>query len=92
MWAVYALLCAVAVVYGRVFGNDKMRAMVSSWGLALTQTFVVEEPMLIFLSYLLPRLMDALSANEWVAGMVNAVVSSGVGQAVSTVWIAIRGG
>lgn len=92
MLTVYAVCCAVTIIFGRLFGPSKLAAMVSSWGLALSQTFIVEEPLLIFISSVLPKLMEKLMANEWVANIVNTVISSAVGQAIASAAAAIRGG
>jgi hypothetical protein len=42
MWAIFAMLCLLAITYSRVFGAEQTRLMVLSWGLAEGQSLTLE--------------------------------------------------
>lgn len=86
----YAVFSALIVVYGLFFGNAKMERLVQSWGLALVQTFGVEEPLLITLTQLVPYLMERLTSNEAFAQIVHELLSTGVGKAISSCFSIFR--
>lgn len=90
MVAIYVVLSMLIVIYGRLFGPAKTQAMLSSWGLALSQTFVVEEPGIIALSVILPWLMNALTSNPLVADISNAIAGSFIGQAFGRIAAVFR--
>lgn len=91
MLSVYALLSALVVAYGRQFGDAKVAALVSSWGIGLSQTFGIEEPIMIVISQIVPAVMEAISQNEACGAVVHEVMNSFLARAVSSCVASIHG-
>ncbi|KAG8463284.1 hypothetical protein KFE25_004795 [Diacronema lutheri] len=61
MWTCFAVCCTVIITYGQVMGESASRSMLTSWSVALGQTFFVHEPLMLALSAAVPVLLKALA-------------------------------
>lgn len=84
------VLCFLIFAYGVTFGSRKTMAIVTSWSIALCQTFGVEEPLLIGLSQALPSLMESISHNEAVGSCIHGLMASMVGRALLSLFNAVK--
>lgn len=57
MWLCFAVCCTLIVTYGIVLGEEASSNMLTSWTLALGQTFIVHEPLLISVTAAAPLII-----------------------------------
>lgn len=85
-WSMFAMLAILSITYGVLFGEDRFQALMQSWGIALSQTFAVEEPLMIVLAVLLPRLVEALSSSS----VVQEILNTAIGQLIVSCVVGLR--
>ncbi|KAJ1629684.1 hypothetical protein T492DRAFT_840620 [Pavlovales sp. CCMP2436] len=90
MWAIFAALAMIAVVYSVLFGHETTRLMLFSWGLAQSQTYSLEEPIIIVSSILLPWVIDTLSSNEVTGEILNEYVGGIISNCVAPIEAVFR--
>lgn len=81
-WTLFAVCAWLSISFAIVFGEARFNALVQSWGIALSQTFVVEEPCIIWIYLAIPLILDRLTSNDFTAELVNECLSSGIGSAI----------
>jgi hypothetical protein len=75
----------IAVIYSVVFGAETTRLMLFSWSLAQTQTYSIEEPIVIALAILLPWVIDGLTSNEVSGELLSSLVEALVSNCVAPI-------
>mmetsp|Transcript_30791 Transcript_30791/g.71714 ORF Transcript_30791/g.71714 Transcript_30791/m.71714 type:complete len:2142 (+) Transcript_30791:407-6832(+) len=91
MLGLYGTFLLLIVVYGRQFANAKLSRLVSSWSIALSQTFAVEEPIMIVVAQLIPAVMEAISENEVWGAVVHEIFNSFFARAIASCLGSMRG-
>ncbi|KAJ1637713.1 hypothetical protein T492DRAFT_834293 [Pavlovales sp. CCMP2436] len=76
MLGLYANFLVLILAYGLQFGDAKVARLVQSWGIGLSQTFALDEPIMILIAELIPAAIDATSKNEFCGEIVNEVINS----------------
>jgi hypothetical protein len=82
-WVLFAVCAVITVTYGIVFGEEVFGALLTTWGFGLAQTMVAEEPIMIWTYMLVPLMIEAISSNDLATQLLNAFVSSMIGDCVS---------
>eukprot|EP00307_Rebecca_sp_RCC1486_P010265 CAMPEP_0119425194 /NCGR_PEP_ID=MMETSP1335-20130426/34084_1 /TAXON_ID=259385 /ORGANISM="Chrysoculter rhomboideus, Strain RCC1486" /LENGTH=199 /DNA_ID=CAMNT_0007450749 /DNA_START=1 /DNA_END=600 /DNA_ORIENTATION=+ len=89
-WTLYCGAAYLSIVFAVMFGEHLFSALLQAWGLALTQTFVVDEPFIIWMYLALPSVIDALTSNEVMAELLANFLASGLGSAIGSCFNAIK--
>ncbi|KAJ1631338.1 REJ domain-containing protein [Pavlovales sp. CCMP2436] len=58
MLGLYAAFLVLILAYGLQFGDAKVARLVQSWGVGLSQTFALEEPIMILIAELIPAAIN----------------------------------
>ena len=69
-----------------------MQRLVASWGIALGQTFIVEEPALILLSHVVPGALRKVRGSAICLKVTAVVSASGVGRFMNGCLVCVLSG
>ncbi|KAJ1632826.1 hypothetical protein T492DRAFT_867786 [Pavlovales sp. CCMP2436] len=84
MFGLYTTFLVLILAYGLQFDDAKVARLIQSWGIGLSQTLALEEPIMILIAELIPAVIDAISEDEYCGAIVNEVINSFLARSVST--------